>query len=143
MATTTTSRPVKKLGQLLEEQQEPFILEIYLSERGKNFNSIKPFKRSSKKGIHQFPKVFKVVYRKLASINKKSKDGKFTATEADVDQFSSASSTTVFNSCSESDAEEATTTSKTSVSSRVSHKEQKEVGQTMFHKFSLYSYHIL
>ncbi|KAK1554140.1 hypothetical protein Q3G72_008318 [Acer saccharum] len=139
---TTTSKPVKKLGQFLEEQQEPFVLEIYLSEKGcpkkknKKLNSDKSMKKrsgscskpnTSKKGciIPQFPKLFKVIYNKLVSINGSSlkiknndkRDGEFNVTEvakndqqvAESDQFSSASSTTVFNSCSESDAEEATT----------------------------------
>ncbi|KAL5844659.1 hypothetical protein ACOSQ4_010617 [Xanthoceras sorbifolium] len=158
---TTTSKPVKKLGQFLEEQQEPFILEIYLLERGrlrKNLNSDKSLKMStssrsntSKKVIPQCTKVLKVVYNKLVSINTKLKiknndkrDGKFNDTEevarnnqqvAEADRFSSASCTTVFNSCSESDAEEATISlqkdeislvSETSQSFRVCNLEQKE-----------------
>ncbi|KAK2660096.1 hypothetical protein Ddye_006629 [Dipteronia dyeriana] len=150
---TTTSKPVKKLGQFLEEQQEPFVLEIYLLEKGclknKKMNSDKSLKRSescssksntSKNGIiPQCPKLFKVVYNKLVSINGSSlkiknndkRDGEFKVTEearndqrvAESDQFSSASSTTVFNSCSESDAEEATTSHQPF---RICNPEQKE-----------------
>ncbi|KAK3231193.1 hypothetical protein Dsin_003074 [Dipteronia sinensis] len=152
---TTTSKPVKKLGQFLEEKQEPFVLEIYLLEKSclkkkKKLNSDKSLKRSescsksstSKKGIiPQCPKLFKVVYNKLVSINGSSlkiknndkRDGEFNVTEvarndqqvAESDQFSSASSTTVFNSCSESDAEEATTSHQPF---RICNPEQKEAG---------------
>ncbi|KAK4859295.1 hypothetical protein QYF36_002909 [Acer negundo] len=140
---TTTSKPIKKLGQFLEEQQEPFVLELYLLEKGclkmkknKKLNSVKSLKKrsgscsksnTSKKGniIPQCPKLLKVLYNKFVSINGSSlkikkndkRDGEFNVTEvakndqqvAESDQFSSASSTTVFNSCSESDAEEPTT----------------------------------
>ncbi|XVE95057.1 hypothetical protein REPUB_Repub02eG0063800 [Reevesia pubescens] len=138
MATRTTeSKPARKLGELLQEQQEPFILEVYLSERGcvkkdltsaGNFigchgNSGKFFNKygsqnKSKKGIPHFPKVLEVILcnklftvKGLRAKNSDDEDGKLGVTEmdrnnqetAEPDRFSSASSTTVYNSCSDSD----------------------------------------
>ncbi|XWS21315.1 hypothetical protein CRYUN_Cryun30bG0045200 [Craigia yunnanensis] len=133
---TTESKPARQLGELLQEQQEPFTLEDYLSERGcvgknltsgANFicchgNSGKFLKKSgsqnkSKKGIPHFPTALKVVCNKFFTIkglrSKKSddEDGKPSVTEmdrnnqesAEPDRFSSASSTTVYNSCSDID----------------------------------------
>ncbi|KAK6257193.1 hypothetical protein QUC31_000652 [Theobroma cacao] len=141
MATRTTAsgKPARQLGELLQEQQEPFILKVYLTERGcmrKNLNSGAKFigchgnsckflKKSgcqdkSKKCIPQFPKVLKVVCNKLFTIegfrtkNSADEDGKLNVTEmdrnnkdtAEPDRFSSASSTTVYNSCSDIDIDE-------------------------------------
>ncbi|OMO50949.1 hypothetical protein CCACVL1_30130 [Corchorus capsularis] len=143
MATAiSSSKPARQLGELLQEQQDPFILEVYLSERGctlrKKFNlgadnSGKFLKKSggngsqnkSKKGtVHSFPKVLKVVCNKLFTIKgsrnyKSSEDGKLgnvcemedrnQQESAEPDVFSSASSTTVYNSCSDSDIDESST----------------------------------
>ena len=136
---TTTSKPARQLGELLQEQQEPFILEVYLSERGcvrKNLTSeanfigchgnsgkfLKKFssQNQSKKGIPHFPKVLKVVlcnkFFTIKGLRTKNSDddGKLSVTEidrnnqetAERDKFSSASSTTVYNSCSDSDIDE-------------------------------------
>ncbi|XVE70223.1 hypothetical protein DITRI_Ditri10aG0055600 [Diplodiscus trichospermus] len=134
---TTASQPARQLGELLQEQQEPFILEVHLSERGyagknltsgANFicchgNSGKFLKKSgrlnkNKKGTPHFPMLLKVVCNKLSTIkglrtkNSDDKDGKLSVTEmvdrnnqetAEPDRFSSASSSTVYNSCSDSD----------------------------------------
>ncbi|XWS24080.1 hypothetical protein CRYUN_Cryun28dG0070200 [Craigia yunnanensis] len=138
--TTTTSKPARQLGDLLQEQQEPFILEVYLSERGcvrKNLPSganfigyhgntgkfLKKFgsQNQSKKGIPHFPKVLKVVLcnkfftiKGLRTKNSDDEERKLSVTEmdrnnqetAEPDRFSSASSTTVYNSCSDSDIDE-------------------------------------
>ncbi|XP_050363072.1 uncharacterized protein LOC126781977 [Argentina anserina] len=85
MASTTT-KPVR-LGELLQEQQEPFVLDVYLFERGylgksssssssKSINSSKSLQRScswgqnkSKKGISSLSKILRSVYNKLVSKN--------------------------------------------------------------------------
>ncbi|TYI43097.1 hypothetical protein ES332_A01G145500v1 [Gossypium tomentosum] len=70
-SSSSPSKPAgRQLGELLQQQQEPFILEIYLSERGclRNYKSI---------GCH-----------------------------GNSDTFSTASSTTVYNSCSDTDIDE-------------------------------------
>ncbi|XP_057469242.1 uncharacterized protein LOC130758375 [Actinidia eriantha] len=137
-ALMASSKPAiaKQLGELLQEQQEPFILEIYLLERGylKNVNpntgsrccsSISSsFLKSSaglglsrrRKVIPNCSKIVKAVFNKLVSVssnqklkNSASGKGNFSVWDqekAESDRFSSASSTTVFNSCSESDAED-------------------------------------
>lgn len=138
----------KQLGQFLQEQQEPFTLELYLLERGqfrskhlisdgdfrccsRNFSSTKFLKRSASCGAKKRRKVIpsscskivKSVFNKLVTIshNQKIKNlandqehnnnstSKNTNIIADDDhKFSSASSATVFHSCSDSsDADEA------------------------------------
>ncbi|MCD9645894.1 hypothetical protein HAX54_035247 [Datura stramonium] len=127
----------KQLGQFLQEQQEPFTLETYILERGQfgskhlisdgDFrccsSSSKFLKRSAscgakkrRKVIPNCSKIVKSVLNKLITIshsNQKIKnylasEGHKNTDIADDDKFSSASSTTVFNSCSDSnDAEEA------------------------------------
>ncbi|XP_059279463.1 uncharacterized protein LOC132033496 isoform X2 [Lycium ferocissimum] len=131
----------KVLGEFLQEQQEPFTLELYLLERGQfrskhlvsdgdfrccSINSSTKFlKRSAscggekrRKVILKCSKIIKSVFNNLVAISHNQK--KNLASEqhnnattkntniADDDKFSSASSTTVFNSCSDiSHAEEA------------------------------------
>ncbi|KAK4352219.1 hypothetical protein RND71_027737 [Anisodus tanguticus] len=139
----------KQLGQFLQEQQEPFTLELYLLERGRSIrgkgtlfsdgdfrccsrnSSTKFLKRSAncgakkrRKVIPNCSKIVKSVFNKLVTIihNQKIKNlgsveqNNATSknincqgnTNADDDKFSSASSSTVFNSCLDtSDAEEA------------------------------------
>ncbi|GFZ10140.1 hypothetical protein Acr_21g0007390 [Actinidia rufa] len=133
-----SSKPAiaKQLGELLQEQQEPFNLEIYLLERGylKNVNpnigsrcysSISSsFLKSSaglglsrrRKVIPNCSKIVKAVFNKLVSVSsnqklKNSASGKGNSSvwdqdKAESDRFSSAGSTSVFHSCSESDAED-------------------------------------
>ncbi|KAK9271158.1 hypothetical protein L1049_026747 [Liquidambar formosana] len=143
---STMPKTVKQLGELLQEQQDPFILEIYLQERGYlkkslssednsgscHGNSNKFLKRSascgpnkSRKGMPHCSKILQAVFNKLVSINENLRvkhshgDGKFSVTEkgrnnqeaAEPERFSSSSSTTVFNSCSETDIEETSTSS--------------------------------
>ncbi|GLT41220.1 hypothetical protein SLA2020_153010 [Shorea laevis] len=112
MATSTNSQP-PKLGQLLQEQQEPFILDIYLSERGrvkKGMNSEANNSSNNRKKFPLFSKVLRAVYKKLLSRNKSSDDkhAKPRTTEevAESDRVSSTSSRTVYNSLPECDIEE-------------------------------------
>ncbi|XP_009361074.2 uncharacterized protein LOC103951432 [Pyrus x bretschneideri] len=70
-----------KLADLLQEQQEPFVLEVYLSERGylrkssstktnsrsRNTNSSKKLTRSSSWGNLSCPKILRSLYKKLVS----------------------------------------------------------------------------
>ncbi|XVF64222.1 hypothetical protein PTKIN_Ptkin09bG0151200 [Pterospermum kingtungense] len=131
---TTTSKPARQLGELLQEQQEPFILEVYLSERrcvGKNTtsgaNSIychgnpDKFRKNSgtrnkrKKGIPHFPTVLKFVCNKFLTIkglrakNSDEEDGKPSIIEMDRNNRETAgpdSSTRVYDSSSDSDTDE-------------------------------------
>ncbi|XP_059631168.1 uncharacterized protein LOC132274039 [Cornus florida] len=126
------SKPVvvaKQLSELLREQQEPFVLEE-VSFSCWSCNSNRLLKRSATSGLKRGRKVLpncsktvRALFNKLVSIhshrikNSVSGDGDFSVTEIqsqmsyrdgeESDRFSSASSTTVFDSCSESDAEEA------------------------------------
>ncbi|KAL2529440.1 uncharacterized protein Fot_22041 [Forsythia ovata] len=122
----------KLLEHFLQEQQEPFALEVYLLERGYNLNSTSNFcsakllnKSASRTGLkkrkYSIPscsKFIKGVFTRLVSSNnsekiKNSRNGdqsKISRGEEEIaedDKFSTASSTTVFNSCSESDVEDA------------------------------------
>ncbi|TYH65057.1 hypothetical protein ES332_D06G030500v1 [Gossypium tomentosum] len=64
---TIPSKPARQLGELLEEQQEPFILEVYLSEKGCGAKNLTPIhggstKNKTKKGIPKhIPKVLKLI----------------------------------------------------------------------------------
>ncbi|GKV20031.1 hypothetical protein SLEP1_g30210 [Rubroshorea leprosula] len=112
MATSTNFQP-PKLGEFLQEQQEPFILEVYLSERGrvkKGMNSEANNSSNNRKKFPLFSKVLRAVYSKLLSRNKSSDDKhakpRTTQEVAESDRFSSTSSRTVYNSFPESDTEE-------------------------------------
>lgn len=141
---STTAKPAKQLGELLQEQQEPFTLDAYLIERGYekksmnsktegkcgfcNVNSIKFLSRSTTSGLNKSRKASKfwrAICKKLVytdksksldksicdvkvvefSVNEMPKNGQEVA---ESDRFSSASSTTVYNSCSESDDKDET-----------------------------------
>ncbi|XP_057975008.1 uncharacterized protein LOC131162486 isoform X2 [Malania oleifera] len=138
---TNTPKPAKQLGELLQVQQEPFVLEVYLQERGYLKKSLKSggsfvccqpssgkhFERSassgpkrSRKSVLHCSKILRAVFNKLVSANNQNQrkrhaskeDGNFSAADqsqvvVESDRFSSASSTTVFNSCFESDTEDA------------------------------------
>ncbi|XP_015885098.3 uncharacterized protein LOC107420617 isoform X2 [Ziziphus jujuba] len=141
---SSTSKPAK-LGQLLQQQQEPFALEVYLIESGyvkksfnskteeklgrckSNGNSRKFLSRPTSSGLNKSRKVSKIwraVCNKLVCTNKsqslKNSDDKETEfgvhelprngeLVSESDSYSSASSTTVYNSCSESDKDETPT----------------------------------
>ncbi|XP_010248346.1 PREDICTED: uncharacterized protein LOC104591240 isoform X2 [Nelumbo nucifera] len=142
---TSVSKPgrVRRLGELLQEQQEPFQLQDYLSERGylkkisnsearDGFCTSISHKNSKSSGSYGLrtrpphcPKVLKLLINKLVFVgsNRKTSNWDTRAYEdegvcvcemggaraqqvADLDQFSSASSVTLFDSCCESDAED-------------------------------------
>nr|GMD91369.1 Dentin sialoprotein [Ipomoea batatas] len=118
----------KQLGDFLQEQQEPFTMEGYLHDRGcyPRSNSAQFLKGSTtsatKKRRRSLPSCAKVVGAVFTRIvqseaNRKFKNcwsirngraakGNCKQDLAEDDHFSSASSSTVFNSCSEIDAEE-------------------------------------
>lgn len=139
---STPPKPSKQLGELLQDQQDPFILEAFLSERGcpkkgssSEGNSKRYLEKSascclnkSRKGFPRCSKILRAVYKKFVSIkdqgqrvkisetrNEEEEEYSVTAMDrdgqqvAESDRFSSASSTTVFVSCSESDKEEIST----------------------------------
>lgn len=115
--------PAKQLGEILQDQQEPFTLQLYLIERGHKDSSNflnKPSSATNKRGllIPTCTKILRAVFSKLPSINLRIKNpdsknqdtgitdvGKGRQGHAD-ERFSSASSTTVFHSCSQSDIED-------------------------------------
>lgn len=121
MASSTITKPSKQLGELLQQQQEPFVLDLYLIERryvkkGLNFNSESGFggcngnsNKFSKKGPPRCFKILRAVLNKFARNSDrrktKTREGKFSVNGQEVakqDWFSSVSSTTLFNSFSES-----------------------------------------
>ncbi|KAI4337079.1 hypothetical protein L6164_015534 [Bauhinia variegata] len=134
---TVSDKPQKRLAEFLKEQQEPFILEVYLLERGYSKkwslipdrdNSGQNLERSAscglikkRKTLQQFSKVLTAVYKKLAfqkesrtssEAERRNEDetvpetGRVSQIVLETERFSSASSSTVFNSCSEIEEEE-------------------------------------
>lgn len=109
MASAIT-KPEKRLGEFLKEQQEPFILDVYLLEKGYS----KKCTSSKRKPLFPFLKVLAVLHKKLAFHNQSSNSNKHTnvgvphedQTVVETDRFSTASSSTMFNSCSDIDDEE-------------------------------------
>ncbi|OVA09422.1 protein of unknown function DUF4378 [Macleaya cordata] len=143
---------VKRLSELLQEQQEPFHLDVYLLERGyskkklnfdgtvgccppenppsgKDLKRLASYSSKRRKGNQNYPNILRSVLNKLTSVydNRKSSrnfnsrtndHGKYHVSKmssstngrnyqvAELDRFSSASSMTLFDSCSESDGEE-------------------------------------
>ncbi|KAF7850347.1 hypothetical protein BT93_L5603 [Corymbia citriodora subsp. variegata] len=75
------SRPktdqVKQLGELLQEEQEPFVLEVYLSERWyanrskSSRRSISSGRQTSRKSMVRLSKLLRTLYSKVASLNEK------------------------------------------------------------------------
>lgn len=112
----------KQLGDFLQEHQEPFAMEVYLHERGyprsnsaqflKGSASFDPKKR--RKSLPSCSKIMGAVFSRIvhSEANRKfkncwsNKNGRNKQDLAEDDHFSSASSSTVFNSCSQSDAED-------------------------------------
>ncbi|KAL3514365.1 hypothetical protein ACH5RR_027082 [Cinchona calisaya] len=121
----------KQLGDFLQEQQEPFILEVYLLERGYNSSNVGTcLKRSVSSGLKRnrksipncskivralFGRILTVTYNQKLSFSSGFRGKNVSVSEIDSikqdivddDEFSSASSATIFNSCSESDGEDA------------------------------------
>lgn len=120
------SKPARQLGELLEEQQEPFILEVYLSEKGCDAKNLTPIhggstKNKTKKGIPQhIPKVLKLILCNKFFASKglrrtnhpNDEDGK-------TDTFSCSA---LCNSSSDSDIDEEEASSSSSMSSKMAEK---------------------
>ncbi|XP_019174172.1 PREDICTED: uncharacterized protein LOC109169739 [Ipomoea nil] len=116
----------KQLGDFLQEQQEPFTMEEYLHDRGypRSNNSAQFFKGSTSSATKKrrrslLPSCSKLVGAVFTRIVQSEANRKFKncwsnrnngrvgkQDLAEDDHLSSASSSTVFNSCSEIDAEE-------------------------------------
>ncbi|XP_030528719.1 uncharacterized protein LOC115739646 [Rhodamnia argentea] len=121
----------KQLGELLQEEQEPFVLEVYLSERW-YANRSESLRRSSsggrpptsRKSIVRLSKLLRTLYNKVASFNEKhrlKKGGRGEETgvaghttkqeAAEASRYSLSSDVTTYFCCSESDKEENPTSS--------------------------------
>ncbi|XP_058781144.1 uncharacterized protein LOC131655267 [Vicia villosa] len=128
-------KPQKKLSEFLNEQQEPFILELYLLERSnssKTLTSTSPnnfqkpssscFLNKKRKPLFPFCKILTCVHKKKlpaaikksyttnkhpnVGITREANNADQTQTASETDRFSTASSSTVFHSCSDIDDEE-------------------------------------
>ena len=143
---SAAAKAEKRLGEFLKEQQEPFILEVYLLERGysKRWTSKsngdsgkKTLEVSASSGFNKrrkallpFSKALTALHKKLAFHNQKCtaicdpcnrnehvnvtvphEAGSLDHTVVETDRYSTASSSTVFNSCSVSDIDEDRTSS--------------------------------
>ncbi|KAL5074640.1 hypothetical protein RYX36_013624 [Vicia faba] len=134
-------KPQKKLSEFLNEQQEPFILQLYLSERSnssKTFTSTSPknfekpssscFLNKKKNPLFPFCKILTCVHKKKLPAIKNSytrnKHNNVNVTHheannvddqtqiaTETDRLSTASSSTVFHSCSDIDDDEQERTS--------------------------------
>ncbi|MED6220394.1 hypothetical protein PIB30_044417 [Stylosanthes scabra] len=118
----------RRLGEFLTEKQEPFILDLYLLERGyskrwtsnsnsnnnggnktstTSFSLCGGSKKKRNKSVLRFSKVLTALHKKLAFHNQKLCAAKTVHHDDDAveetDRFSTASSSTVFNSCSDFD----------------------------------------
>ncbi|KAK6939744.1 protein of unknown function DUF4378, partial [Dillenia turbinata] len=136
MASSTSKPILVKLGELLQEKQEPFVLDVFLLERAymtKSLNSSACLKRSAscsldsrKKGLLSCSKKLRSMLTKLVSKGERSrtKNSNFSGGEQltvanktspssqegrEFGKFSSASNSTEFNSCCESEIEETST----------------------------------
>lgn len=120
----------RRLGEFLKEQQEPFTLQDYLLERGYSTRCgmLKSSSSSSSclnkdshntKFVLPFSKVLTPLYKKLVASHNESSGSSKTKEISDIgnsenlaisadeaDRFSSASSSTLFNSCSETEVDD-------------------------------------
>ncbi|XP_057794349.1 uncharacterized protein LOC131010702 isoform X2 [Salvia miltiorrhiza] len=103
----------KLLGEFLQEQQEPFTLDVYLLERGycTRTRAQNSARCSRKKRRQAIPKCAEFVGAVLSRIllhnnSKKIRKKEISDIEENDDDFSSASATTRYNTCSESDVED-------------------------------------
>lgn len=112
----------KLLGEFLQEQQEPFVLELYLLERG--YRARTKIKRRD--AIPKCAKFVSAVFKRVVLHNSsKIKNDPGTgrgeavgANDGDEDEFTSARATTLYtSSCSESEVEDAECTTQQSDSS--------------------------
>ena len=144
-STMTKPERHQQLGELLQQGQEPFVLEIYLIERGYLRKSLSTRIESSRfgccngnlnklistKGIPSCSKIVKAILNKFghsSETRNTKKEAKFSVTEtrrngqevAERERFSSASSTTVFNLCTESEKAETPSSSNKHYDSAIS-----------------------
>ncbi|KAL8490197.1 hypothetical protein ACS0TY_025929 [Phlomoides rotata] len=98
----------KLLVEFLNEQQEPFSLDVFLLERGHSIGTRVRTRRFLKRcyATRRCSKLVKAVFGRLALDNDQRVENCGNC-EGDEHVFSSASGTTIYNSCSESDAEDA------------------------------------
>ncbi|KEH40002.1 hypothetical protein MtrunA17_Chr1g0152221 [Medicago truncatula] len=107
---THLAEPQKRLGEFLNEKQEPFMLELYLLERGYS-KSLSLNKKRKRKVLLPFSKALIFIINKLAFQSQSNT----LPTTRDYEQrkkhagcnveFSSASNSTMSNSCSNVDEE--------------------------------------
>ncbi|XP_058725099.1 uncharacterized protein LOC131596463 isoform X1 [Vicia villosa] len=96
--------PQKRLGEFLNEHQEPFMLELYLVERG--YLNEDSFKKRKKKVLLPFSKFLAPIVNKLVFHSQGRDNGQRKKHASCNVQISSASSnSTMFNSCSNVDEE--------------------------------------
>jgi len=120
-----TLKPPKRLGEFLNEEQEPFILELYLSERDysnrwssndgdSSSTSEKPTisgLNKKKKGLLPFFHLLKALYKKLSfpreskRVHEYDQRNKHEGVLEHALQFSSDSRFTMFSSCQDIDEE--------------------------------------
>ncbi|XP_050215319.1 uncharacterized protein LOC126666339 [Mercurialis annua] len=112
MATMHSNPANKQLKELLQEKQDPFVLHLYLLERGYLTNKMFSSRKSIKKSVSCL-NLLGAVYSRIrirSSSHRNGNVGENKEEAAELDRFSSDSSSTVFNSCSNgSDAEETST----------------------------------
>ncbi|OWM80621.1 uncharacterized protein LOC116193169 [Punica granatum] len=125
MESTGEAKQVKHLRELLQEQQEPFVLDVYLSERGYaprrgSMSYGEVGKKQKRKRTGWFSKLLTGLCDRMVAIhggNKNKQQSRDREGEcggvcrdnretAELDRFSSASSSTVYYSCSNSDPDE-------------------------------------
>ncbi|XP_077233889.1 uncharacterized protein LOC143876124 isoform X2 [Tasmannia lanceolata] len=153
MASFHRSKPIRRLHELLEEQQEPFLLDVYLLEKGnsrKGWNSESRTRfwpcdscqnvqslcnysfRKRRVRIINCSKILRSVLTKIVSGKnrkapncdyKASVNGRFSVSDlggetqvVELDRFSTASSATVFDSCSDGDMDESHSAQKSHIS---------------------------
>jgi hypothetical protein len=129
-----TPKPEKKLVEFLKEQQEPFILDLYLLEKSKSWSSsiknspsnsvinkkhkpLFPFLKLLLTAIHHNKKKKKKLatikdsnttnnHANVVDITQETNNNGDHQTVVETDRFSTASSSTMFYSCSDIDDEE-------------------------------------
>ncbi|KAI3409036.1 DUF4378 domain-containing protein [Psidium guajava] len=132
MESRAKTHRVKQLGELLQEEQEPFVLEVYLSERwyGNRSESSRRSRSSGRpttsrrKRIVRLSKLLRALYDEVASFSEKHRLKNWGRVEgsrvprhttkqegAEADKLPLSSDVTTYFSCYESDKEENPTSS--------------------------------
>lgn len=98
----------KLLGEFLQEQQEPFVLEFHLLERGYRAKKTARFLKIKRRdAIPKCAKFVSAVFKGFMLHNgRKIKNKPGNDEDEDEDEFTSASATTFYSSCSENEVEE-------------------------------------